>query len=63
MQIEEEIFNKEEAAKFMSVSISTIKRWMADGNLPYFKPSARKVLFKKSDLLKFLDSFEVEKRK
>lgn len=62
MHIEEEIFDKDEAAKFMRVSLSTINRWMANGDLPYHKPHGRKVLFKKSDLLRYLDQFKVDSK-
>lgn len=62
MNIEEEIFDKEGAAEFMSVSVPTINRWMKAGNLTFHKPEGGKVLFKKSDLLRYLDQFKVDSK-
>jgi len=55
----EEIFNVEEAAGFLRCGVSTVYRFVCRKQIPYIKMNSR-VLFKKSDLIVWLDRFRKE---
>jgi DNA binding domain, excisionase family len=48
----------QEAADFIGVSLWTVRRWIADGLLPYIQPSGRggSILVAKESLRHFLDA-------
>jgi excisionase family DNA binding protein len=49
----DEYLSQREAAKFLRVSLPTIINWKKTNKVPYYQ-EGRKVLFKKSELLKVL---------
>ena len=49
----EDYLSQREAAKFLRVSLPTIINWKKTNKIPYYQ-EGRKVLFKKSELLKVL---------
>lgn len=55
---QEELLTVKQVCKILNVSVPTIYRWEAEGNLPFPKlkigPSA--VRFRKSDVLKHIDN-------
>ena len=51
---------KRDAAEYAGVSVRLIDRWRASGDLPYYAPSARKVLIRTVDLDKYLERFRVD---
>lgn len=55
--IDDEFLEQREAAKFLHISLPTIIRWKKYGKIPYYQ-EGRKVLFKKSELLKVLQKNE-----
>jgi len=60
---EDRLLTKEEAAKYLHVSRSTINRFMKE--IPYIKlGKGRKgrVLFRKSDIDAFLESHKIQKK-
>lgn len=58
--IEPAFLDKRESAKYVGVSVRLIDRWRASGDLPYYTPSARKVLIRTVDLDKYLERFRVD---
>lgn len=50
---DEVYFDQKQAANFLRISLPTIIKWKKQGKLPYYQ-EGRKVLFKKSELLKVL---------
>ena len=53
---EEEHYNAEKTIKFLGVSRPTYQKLRRDGKLPAIQVSARRLLFKKSDLISYLNS-------
>jgi len=49
----EDYLSQREAAKFLRISLPTIINWKKTNKIPYYQ-EGRKVLFKKSELLKVL---------
>jgi len=49
----EDYLDQREAAKFLRVSLPTIINWKKTNKIPYYQ-EGRKVLFKKSELLKVM---------
>jgi excisionase family DNA binding protein len=49
----EDYLDQREAAKFLRISFPTIIRWKKEKKIPYYQ-EGRKVLFKKSELLRVL---------
>ncbi len=49
----EDYMSQREAAKFLRISLPTIINWKRTNKIPYYQ-EGRKVLFKKSELLKVL---------
>jgi len=57
----EAIYSREEAADVLGVSLSTIKRLIAAGQLEASRPeSIRRVFIKRSSILKMLDTTKIE---
>ena len=44
-----------EAAKYIHMSISTLRKHTAKNRIPHFKPHGKIILFKKSDLDKWIN--------
>jgi excisionase family DNA binding protein len=47
------------AAKFLGISVPTLKLWVYDGKIPYYK-MGRFVLFERKDLENFVKNCRVE---
>lgn len=57
MAAESEVYmNSSEAADFLGVSNSTLYKYTQRAIVPYSKPAGRDLVFKKSELVKFLES-------
>ncbi len=54
---ENDFLDQQQAAKFLHISLPTIIRWKKEKKIPYYQ-EGRKVLFKKSELLKVLQKNE-----
>lgn len=61
---ENEYINREEAAKMLGKTPGTLAVWASTGsqNLPYYKVGG-KVLYKKSDIVAFIESGRIESGK
>jgi excisionase family DNA binding protein len=59
---EQTYFTKHEAAAYVRHSERTLDAAKAAGDVPFYRCGARKVLFKRSDLDKWLASMRVEVR-
>ncbi len=55
-----EYFTKSEAADYVRLSARTLDAAKAQGALPFYRVGARKVLFKRSDLDKWLAPCRVD---
>lgn len=49
-----ELVTRREAAEIARCSVETIKNWEYSGRLPALKPSSRKTLYRRSDVMKVL---------
>lgn len=58
-QTQEEFVTLPQAAEFLKISKSKIYKMTMSREIKFFKPSGKKILFKKSDLVKFIESGEV----
>lgn len=56
---EKKLLTKQEAIEYLRISMNTLYRLMKSGELPYIKLE-RKVLFKKEDIDKFIESKRVD---
>ena len=54
--LQEEWLSSDETAEFLKVSKKTLKRYRDSGKLPFSK-DARKIRYKKSDILKYLNNY------
>jgi excisionase family DNA binding protein len=54
--LHEEWLSSDEAAEFLKVSKKTLKRYRDSGKLPFSK-DARKIRYKKSDIIKYLNNY------
>lgn len=54
------VMNHREAAAYIGVTPNTMRVWCSKKRVPFCKLGARKVVFRKNDLDKFLDSRVVE---
>jgi excisionase family DNA binding protein len=52
-------FDVKRAGKFASVSGDTVRRWVGEGRIPGYKPNG-KILVKKADLEKFIETSKIE---
>lgn len=50
-------YRREEASRYLGVSLRTLKSWMKGGLIPFSKPSRKVVLIAKSDLDAFAEQF------
>lgn len=57
--MESEILTIAESAKYLKISIATLRRYLYAREIAFFKPK-RKILIRKSDLNAFLDLNKVE---
>lgn len=57
MQEQQEYLNSEDAAKFMHVSLSKLYQMRQHDHLPFIK-NGRKVMYRRSSLLEFLNNLE-----
>ena len=64
--LQEEWLSSDETAEFLKVSKKTLKRYRDSGKLPFSK-DARKIRYKKSDIIKYLNkhyqTIEVKNKK
>jgi len=56
-KIIDDYLDQREASKFLRISLPTIIRWKKEKKIPYYQ-EGRKVLFKKSELLKVMQKNE-----
>jgi excisionase family DNA binding protein len=57
-----EVLTIREVAKLFNISLMTLRRWDKEGKLKAFRPSLmNKRRYKKSDIIKFLNSYPKEK--
>jgi len=54
MNKDDRLLSKKQAAEYLNISIGTLEKLMREKELPYIKLE-RKVLFRKSDIDKFLE--------
>jgi len=52
-------FDVKRSAKFASVSVKTVRRWIGEGRLPGYKPDG-KILVKRADLDKLIEASKIE---
>ncbi len=57
---QEEFLDLSQAALFLKLSKSKIYKMTMSREIKFFKPSGKKILFKKSDLVKFIESGEIK---
>jgi excisionase family DNA binding protein len=50
------MLNPEEAATYMGISKSTLYKHTSGGNIAYYKPNGKLILFRKADLDKWLET-------
>jgi excisionase family DNA binding protein len=50
------MLNPEEAATYMGISKSTLYKHTSGGNIAYYKPNGKLILFRKADLDKWLEA-------
>ena len=50
----EELLSTNEAARFLNVSLSWLYKLSSTNAIPYYKPNGKKIIFRKSDLTKYL---------
>ena len=50
-----EYYNTKEAAKYLNVSVRTIRGWYRKGIITGIKPGGKSIIFKKSDLDKLFN--------
>ena len=55
-----DMMTKEQAAKFLGVSLDTLERFMKDKKIAYYKLAPKIVRFKEEDLREYIDSTRVE---
>ena len=58
-ETKDRFLSRNEAAEFLHTSVRFMDGLRADGEVPYFKPSPKKILFKLSDLQSFMDRCRV----
>lgn len=57
IELSNDFMDQQQAAKFLHITLPTIIRWKKENKIPYYQ-EGRKVLFKKSELLKVLQKNE-----
>lgn len=56
---DKKLLTKQETVEYLRISMNTLYRLMKSGELPYIKLE-RKVLFKKEDIDKFIESKRID---
>jgi excisionase family DNA binding protein len=51
----QELITVNEAARILNVAPRTVARYREEGRLPYIRYSPRKILFRKSDIIQFIE--------
>ncbi len=59
--IEQEYYSVRQVAQLLGIGISTVHKWMHQRGLPYYLPTKRKALIKRTDLEAFLRAFKATK--
>ena len=59
-QSSEEFIDMNEAAKFLMVSKSSLYKCTMKRQINFFKPGGKKILFKKSDLVSFIEAGRIK---
>lgn len=58
------VYSREEAAEVLKIGLSTLKRWIANGQLEVIRvPGSRRILIKGSSMLEMLDRARVKAKK
>jgi excisionase family DNA binding protein len=60
MDIRPGFLRREDAARFLGISLRTLAEWQAEHRIPYAKMSHRVCLFKVADLEKSIDRLTVK---
>jgi excisionase family DNA binding protein len=60
MDIQPGFLRREDAARFLGVSLRTLAEWQSEHRIPYAKMSHRVCLFKVADLEKCIDRLTVK---
>lgn len=53
-----EVSSRAQVAQFTGISVPTLARWAGEGNGPKFVKAGGRVLYRKRDVLAWLDSLE-----
>ncbi|MFT3797182.1 helix-turn-helix transcriptional regulator [Microbacterium sp.] len=53
-----EILTRAEVAELTRISLATLARWAGEGSGPKFRKAGGRVLYRRSDVLAWLDSLE-----
>ncbi|RYZ91399.1 MAG: DNA-binding protein [Proteobacteria bacterium] len=56
---QKDLLDSEEAATFLGISLSTLYKHTSKGNLPFYKPSGKLIMFKRDDLRHWLQARRV----
>jgi len=56
-----ELWGYAEAAEFLHLSVVTLRRWVSEGKIPYYKP-VRRVFFIPQDIMEWVKESKVEKK-
>lgn len=63
MQSKKEFLTAKEAAAFLGVKIRTIREITSKRKIRFYKPGGRIVLFRKADLIEYIESATIESGK
>ncbi len=55
----EEVLSEAQAAEFLHQKPRTLRAWRMRRGLPHFKPTQKAVLYRKADLLNWLETYRV----
>ena len=53
------MMNSEEACSFLGIQLSTLYKHTSLGNIAYYKPNGKLIMFKKQDLLNWLEAHRI----
>lgn len=53
-----EIATRDEVAKFIRISVQTLARWAVEGKGPKYKRAGGRCLYRRSDVLAWLDALD-----
>lgn len=57
--IPDNLLNEQEAAAFLRIKPRTLRLWRARRGVPHFKPTSKVVLYRRSDLMAWLEQSRV----